>query len=800
MAKYTALSKQDDEQYEMPVEEAIELARGHHMTGNFILAERTYHDVLRAVPDNPTANHLLGALYYQVGNMDKAFHYMKISTELAPDEKQYWSNYGSAFYMEQRHDEAIECFDKALECDPAHVESMNRKALALWQKEEYEKAEGVARHSLEMAPDNLDGLINLGLALARQEKFEEADELWKRAGEIYPQDGRIWSNWSNMLREMYLFGRAEKAARKAIELAPEDTDALNNLGCILKDLGRNEEAVDIFRQATNIRPKIYEAHYNMALALHELGRYEEAAIAARYAIDFKPDYGDAYNALSSAQLEAGEFTQAHYAAQRAVQLNPDQAEAYLNLADVLYLSNSFDDGHAALKEALKRDPDNPRAYAKLAGIYERLDEVDDALWAIDKAIELAPHVAAFLSKKASILHISNEIEGALEAVDQALEKNPKLMPALITKAEIFIAVNKPDEAREVLARAKEVDPDHPLIYFTMSNIKKFESEDDPDLQVMLGLAEKIEAMGTVYKSSLYYALAKAYENLKQYEKAFEYLDIANQEKRKTLPYNEAKQPAFFERMKAEYSPAMIKQLSGKGFKTDVPVFIIGMPRSGTTLTEQIISSHPDVFGAGELPDVMRIKRRIGEISPSTIEEAGKIYMELVSARDKTGTAKRITDKMPGNYMNIGFILSMLPEAKVIHCRRNALDTCLSNYRQNFMVGQYWSYDLEELGAEYLRYLDLMAYWHEQFPDRILDVDYEETVSNLEGQARKLIDYVGLEWDEACLEPHKQKRAVLTASKAQVTKPVYQSSVQKWKRYESQLQPLIEVLSAGGLKV
>lgn len=378
-------------------------------------------------------------------------------------------------------------------------------------------------------------------------------------------------------------------------------------------------------------------------------------------------------------------------------------------------------------------------------------------------------------------------------VDDALEKSPDLMAALITKAEILIAVNDTDKAKEVLNKAKQVNPDHPLIYFTVSNIKKFESEDDEDFQKMISLQYSVSGMGSVFSSSLYFALGKAYENLKQYEKAFEYLEKANKEKRKTLPYDKQNQTSFFRKIKEDFSPRLVREFQGKGFKSDLPVFIVGMPRSGTTLTEQIISSHPEVFGAGELPDVMRTRRRMGNISKENLEEAGKTYVDLISVRDKSGKAKRITDKMPGNYLNIGLIATMLPNAKIIHCCRNPMDTCLSNYKQNFMIGQYWSYDLEEMGEEYLRYLDLMAYWHEQFPGRILDIYYEDTVGNLETQARRLVEHIGLEWDDACLEPHKQKRAVLTASKSQVTRPVYQSSVEKWKRYEEQMQPLVKVL-------
>ena len=187
------------------------------------------------------------------------------------------------------------------------------------------------------------------------------------------------------------------------------------------------------------------------------------------------------------------------------------------------------------------------------------------------------------------------------------------------------------------------------------------------------------------------------------------------------------------------------------------------------------------------------KRHIGFISIENIETAGRMYIDFVKKRDKSGKAKRIIDKMPGNYMNIGFILSMLPNAKIIHCRRNAIDTCLSNYKQNFMVGQFWSYNLEELGEEYIRYLDLMEYWNTQFPGQILNINYEDTVHNLEKQARKILDFINIEWNDACLEPHKQERTVLTASKAQVTKPIYKTSIQKWIKYEKELRPLIEIL-------
>ena len=787
------ISYDNCENYNMPLDEAIELARSHHMIGNFVLAERTYLDILQTHPKNPTVNHLLGAMYYQLGNTDKASHYMKVSIDIESKEKQYWSNYGSVYLINKKFDEAIHCFDQALLIDPKHLESINRKSLTYWHKKEYEIAEKLAHDSLHIDPENMDGLINLGLSLSAQKKYKEAHDNWKKASRIYPNNAQIWSNWANMLKEIKRYSLAETTVRRALMISPNDTDALNNLGCIQKETGRFEEAVESFTKTNNIKPQIHEAHYNKASTLYDLGRFEEAVISARYAIDFKNDYSEAYNILSSSLSEIGEFEQAHFAAQKAIQIKPNEAISYINLADVLYLSGRFDDGHAALNEALKRDPNNPTSYSKLASVYERLDETELALNAIDNAIKLSKNNSIFYAKKASMLHIANDIEGATKAIEIALNKSPKLISALITKSEILIATNKIDSAAEVLEKAKSINPFNPYIYFSISNIKKFKTEHDKDYQTMLSIEQKSDKLGIHEKAALYFSLSRAHENLLDHKKSFEYLDKANKEKRKMLPYDRENQSSVFQRIKEEFSPKIIETYKGRGFNSDIPIFIVGMPRSGTTLTEQIISSHPEIYGAGELPDISRTKRNIGFMSIENVEEAGRIYIDFIKNRDKTGEAKRITDKMPGNYMNIGFILSILPNAKIVHCRRNIIDTCLSNYRQNFMVGQFWSYDLEELGEEYIRYLELMEYWQKQFPDRIFDIHYEDTVENLEKQARELLNFVDMPWNDACLRPHKQQRAILTASKTQVTKPIYKTSIKKWKQYEEELYPLIKTL-------
>jgi len=251
----------------------------------------------------------------------------------------------------------------------------------------------------------------------------------------------------------------------------------------------------------------------------------------------------------------------------------------------------------------------------------------------------------------------------------------------------------------------------------------------------------------------------------------------------------------FERTKEKYTREYIDSFKGKGCDSSSPIIIVGMPRSGTTLTEQIISSHPSVFGAGELTYLNIIAADMEPMTMDNCAEIGQTYVDMTRKIDKDAAkAEKITDKMPGNYMRLGQIVASLPNAKIIHCRRNPIDTTLSCYKQLFSRGHYWSYNQEEMVEHYMLYNDMMQHWRDTVPDKFLEINYEDTVNDFENQARMLIDYVGLEWNDACLTPHKTKRSVLTASKGQVRKPIYKTSVEAWRRYEDELKVLVDGLS------
>ncbi|MEM7618379.1 MAG: sulfotransferase, partial [Pseudomonadota bacterium] len=484
---------------------------------------------------------------------------------------------------------------------------------------------------------------------------------------------------------------------------------------------------------------------------------------------------------------------AEEASRKALALDPESPETKIDLADILYLSDRYAEAETLVKETIEDMPNDPRLQIKLSAFLERSGNVDGAIEAADKAIELSPEMPEAYHRRAMILFTDNRIEAALEALAKALELKPNFPVALGTKSELLQSHGDMDGARQAAIEALDINPNLAFLYYTFSKVNKF-TEDDPHLKKMEELSAKENILGMDQSAALNFALFKAYEDIGDYDKSFAVLKKGNDFKRSTVVFDMQTQDNTFSKIKEIYTDERIKTFEGKGCKDDAPIFIVGMPRSGTTLTEQIISSHPDVFGAGELYYLSNLEKELDPLIPENASEWGEKYLEHVrNIHPDAAKAKKLTDKMPGNFMRIGQILATLPNAKIIHCRRNPVDTSLSCYKQLFSRGHYWTYNLDELAIHYGLYADMMDHWREHAPNTFMEIYYEDTVNDFENQARKLIDYVGLDWNDACLTPHKTKRSILTASKGQVRKPIYKTSVEAWRRYEEQLSGFAQKL-------
>ena len=784
---------------QVTVDDAMTLAMRHYSNGNLTVADRTFRDIIASIPDYHPAVHHLGLVCFYRGDIKGAVEYTGQSTKLDPKNALYLNNYAVMLSEEGQKDAALIIWDRAIKADPGFADPYSNKANTLWQLSRFKEAAAYARKAIDRNPKYTDAMLNLGNALVSLKKFDEAIKYWRRAIKIKPDFDKAWSNIGNALREKGDLKGAQEACLKAVAINTNNPQAWSNLGNAQRDLGSPKEAEHSYRKAAALLPSYADAHNNLAICLMDQHRYPEALESIRYAIAFRPDYAEAFGNMSLIQRELGNLDEAENAARKAILLQPDSASFYLDLSDILFLSDRYDEAEATLLQARKLTPDSPRLLAKLASVLDRANRMEEALEIIEQALEMAPDFLELHMRKAGIYFMANMLDDAEKSISTLLEIKPDCAAAFGTLAEVQQSRGQMDKSHKTIRKALKLNNKNPQFYHTLTKCKKF-TKIDPDFRAMLELAKNERALGKAGAAVLHFALFEAYENIGDYRKAFAHLKLGNDLKRASIVYDAGRALESFDGLKNIYTPSLLKGYKGKGCKSDMPIFIVGMPRSGTTLTEQIISSHPDVFGAGELVALNMVGRDSPILTPENVEKMGQDYIKRVLARyPEIKKYKHFTDKMPGNFANIGQIACILPNAKIIHCRRDPIDTCLSNYKQMFARGQYWSYNLEEMAEQYKKYEDLMAYWRKILPGRFLDIDYEDTVGNLEKQARRLIDFVGLKWNDACLMPHKQKRTVLTASKTQVIKPVYRTSVKSWKRYEKELQPLIKGLKTGAKK-
>jgi len=370
---------------------------------------------------------------------------------------------------------------------------------------------------------------------------------------------------------------------------------------------------------------------------------------------------------------------------------------------------------------------------------------------------------------------------------------------------LYMRQGRTQEADDAFRQSIRLAPKNPVAYYNLTSNKQFASG-DLDVELIESLRAHEPEYSANEKSVLHFAMGKVYHDCARYDEAFAEFKKANQQKRETFSYDIQDQEKLADGLIKSFDADARARLSGAGCLSDGPVFIIGMPRSGTTLIESHLCRHPDIASIGETPYIKNLALGIGQRSGSTVSypdslkllsadvcaELGEEYIKL--SRQFGVKSDRIIDKLPDNFLHVGFILSILPNAKIIHCFRDPIDNCLSIYQQNFSLGVSYSYDLKEIGLYYLLYRRMMAHWHKLFPNRIFDIDYQSTVTDTEGSLRELVDYCGLSWDEKCLGKLTADHVIKTASVWQARQPVYQTSLQRWRKYEKHLGELLEVLA------
>ena len=575
--------------------------------------------------------------------------------------------------------------------------------------------------------------------LRKLEKVSQRNQV-RPTGQTDPSPDQM-----NTIFSLYNSGemrKAEQACKKMLALFPQAAKVYSLLGATLISQGRAEQALRIYDQAIQLKPDYIDAYYNRGIALQDLGQQEKAIKSYAQSIRLKPDY----------------------------------VEAYLNRGNAHKDLDQLEEAIKSYDQAIRLQPDNAGAYNNRGNAFKGLGQLEEAIKSYDQAIQLNPDYAEAHKNLGTVLHECGQLDRAVKHYRKAL-----------------------------LAK-----PDYADAHAHISAIKKY-SEFDADIEAMEKILNSKESSNW-QKMVSGFALGKAFEDLQQYEKSYECIKKANHLHRSSYSYSISYDTAAFNKLKTICSKKFfsvqddLQQESSEDSAIRpifMPIFILGMPRSGTTLVEQILASHPYVFGAGELNTLAEVVKNlcrqknsgqfpegISGFDQDDFKRLGSAYLRKLAAY-RSKDESYITDKMPQNYFYIGLLKKILPRAKVIHCERDPMDTCFSIFKNFFTTrnSHPYAYEMTELGHYYNLYADLMKHWNNMLPGFVYDIQYENLVMDQEEQTSKLLAYCGLPWDDACLAFHKTKRRVATASSVQVRQPMYTDSVELWKQHAKQLEPL-----------
>jgi tetratricopeptide (TPR) repeat protein len=697
--------------------------------------------------------------------------------------------------------------------------------------------------AVALDPTNAAAMHSLGVIHNQRCDFRRAIDWIGRALALRPFRANFFVNLGEAYRNLGEFERAVNSCRLALDLDPSLPEALNTIGLALHGLNRHDEAIDHFSRAIALRPDMASAHNNLGLVLQELERYEEAILHFRHAVDIAPELHRARTNLGLALLVCGWFEEAIHHFREAIRHQPGLAVLHHNLGNALRLADRIVEARSAYLEALLLEPQSPltrlhigltlrhegkfgealpwhkRAvdldsgspllWRRLAELYRDLDEPAQAIPCWERVLALSPadEAVARIGLGGS-LQDEGRLSEAMEQFRSAASLRPNAAAAWWNMGNLFEIIGNMAEAEAAFREAIRLQPEAPVPHARLATLLRGEIP-DPDLAVLEDrLADP--ALHPQSRARLLFALAHVRDARGDYARAADCLREANaltvQYPTDSRQYIPSDHERFVNRVMRVFSARFFARLAHAGLETRRPIFVFGLPRSGTTLIEQVLASHPNIHGAGE----QRFSRKSLESIPSllgrpglplecvphldvaAIRRLGEEHLEKLRQLDD-GRAEGIVDKMPDNYLFLGLLAVLFPRAVFIHCRRDLRDVAVSCWMTDFGSIR-WANRPENIASRFRQYVRLMDHWQANLPVKIHEVQYEETVNDLEGVARRLLSACDQEWNPACLEFHRTQRAVRTASITQVRQPIYKKSVARWKNYETELFELFTTLS------
>ncbi len=655
----------------------------------------------------------------------------------------------------------------APQMDQQQQQAMYKQAQAYLKAGEFDAAENVCTNVLEQFPHDGNFMCISAQALIRLQRFDDAQARLEKAVKLYPQFDRAYDGCGDLFMAQGKFNDAIKAFQHALKLNPQRQQTKMKLSQIFTITGNQEKADGLKESIYENDPAIKEL--DRAVQMEKQEKFEEAEDIYRNILLKYPDNVTAMRLWAALGTKRKFYKEAEILLGRAVKVAPDYTHAWQDLFQVYQEQDKYEESMEVAVTLRKLEPASPRP--------------------------IILHAAAYAS--------SGDHGRAIEVYDEALEIAPDNVGAMCGKGNSCRTYGLYDEAVATFRRSIETNPYHAEPYWSLANLKTFKFEEQ-EVEKMIELVDD-ERVTEEGKIQLNNALGHEFHNRKEYAKAFSYLEQCNNLRRAQEYYDPVDNEEVVDLMESIFTPEYIEKNTGFGNPDDAPIFIVGLPRSGSTLLEQILSSHSQVEGTFELRDLSRTVRTIPEnrrkgirypsnlidIEQSKFEELGTLYME--KTKRHRSDFQYFTDKNPNNFVHVGLLELILPNAKIIDARRHPLDSCFGSYKQLFASGQPFTYDLIELGEYYLQYRRVMDHWHKVLPGKVLDVKYEDVVDDTENQIRRILDHCGLGFEESCVNFHQTDRNVKTASSEQVRQPIYRSSVHTWRHYEEHLEDLIEVL-------
>ncbi len=721
------------------MQESLAAAVELHQFGQLSAAAVLYQKVLTQDQSNADALHLLGVLHHQQGDHARAIELMNRAAALQPNVPACHANLAEAYRALGDFERASGCCRAALRLWPDYPEAHCNLGLALRGLGRHAEAADSFSKAVALRPEFANAQGNLGIVLRNLGKLEEALRHFRLAMELEPNSASAQTNLSQILLDLGKPAEALPHCEAAVRLQPAMAELHHNLGNVLRDLDRAVEAKACYLEGIRLEPNLAPAHMQLGLMLQREARFAEALPWLKQAAELEPNEPDCWEKLAELHGEREDAVAAISCWERVLSLAPKSASAHVSLGWLLQEEGRLADAGDHYRQAARVQPDCAAAHLNLGGLAEEQGELVEAEASFREALRLLPAYALPHARLATLLR------GKLPETDEA---------ALETR------LAATDLAPGVRAR------------------------------LLFGLAHVVDARGDYARAASLLKHANA---------------LVLEAARGRKEYAATEHAQFVDSLVRVFTAEFFQLNAKAGLETRRPIFIFGLPRSGTTLIEQVLASHPNIHGAGEL----RLSRQsfeampgivgsggtplecVAQLDAASIRRLGERHLEALGKLDD-GRAERIVDKMPDNYLYLGFLATLFPQAVFIHCRRDLRDVAVSCWMTDFRSIR-WANNPEHIGLRFAAYRRLMDHWRAVLPVAIHEVDYEETVTDLEGTARRLLTACGQDWNSSCLDFHQTQRPVRTASVAQVRQPVYRRSVARWKNYEKVLPDLFAAL-------